>query len=43
MNHSAFITAAYAVALLAAAGLLVWSYLSMRNAERAAAELKRDR
>ena len=43
MNHAAFITAAYAVALLATAGLLVWAYLSMRSAERAAAELKRDR
>ena len=43
MNHSAFITAAYAVALLATASLLAWAYMSMRSAERAAAELKRDR
>jgi hypothetical protein len=43
MNHSAFITAAYAVALLATGGLLAWAYLSMRSAEHAAAELKRDR
>jgi hypothetical protein len=43
MSHSAFITAAYATALLGTAGLLAWAYLSMRSAERAAAELKRDR
>ena len=43
MNHGAFITAAYAVALFATGGLLAWAYLSMRSAERAAAELKRDR
>jgi hypothetical protein len=43
MNHSAFIAAAYAVALLATAALLAWAYVSMRSAERAAAELKSDR
>ncbi len=43
MNHGAFITAAYAVSLLATVGLLAWAFLSMRSAERAAAELKRDR
>jgi hypothetical protein len=43
MNHVAFITAAYAIALLATFGLLAWAFLSMRSAERAAAELKRDR
>jgi hypothetical protein len=43
MSHSAFIAAAYAVALLGTAGLLAWAYLSMRSAEGAAAELKRNR
>jgi heme exporter protein CcmD len=43
MNHSAFIIAAYAVALLATAGLLLWAYASMRKAERAAEDLKRSR
>ena len=43
MNHNSFITAAYAVALLGTAGLLSWAYLTMRSAERAVAELKRDR
>jgi len=43
MNHAAFITAAYAIALLATTGLLAWAFLTMRSAERAAAELKRDR
>ena len=43
MNHGAFITAAYAVALISTIGLLAWAYLSMRSAERAVAELKRDR
>ena len=43
MSHWSFVTAAYAVALLAAAGLLVRAYASMRKAERAAEELKRPR
>ena len=43
MNHAAFIAAAYAVALLATAGLLAWAYAGMRRAERAADELKRER
>ena len=43
MNQWAFVAAAYAVALLATAALLSWSYLSMRKAERAAEQLKRNR
>ncbi len=43
MNHWAFVLAAYAVTLLATAGLLVWSFASMRKAEAAAEELKRPR
>ena len=43
MNHATFIAAAYAVALISTIGLLAWAYMSMRGAERAAAELKRDR
>ncbi len=43
MNHWAFVIAAYAVTLLATAGLLAWSFASMRKAEAAAEELKRQR
>ncbi len=43
MNHWAFVIAAYAVTLLATAALLVWSFTSMRKAEAAAEELKRQR
>ena len=41
MNHWSFVTAAYAVALVATVGLLLWAYASMRKAEAAADELKR--
>jgi hypothetical protein len=41
MNHWSFVTAAYAVALVATAGLLAWAYVSMHKAEAAADELKR--
>ena len=41
MSQWAFVTAAYSVALIATAGLLVWAYASMRRAEAAAEELKR--
>ena len=43
MNHWAFVIAAYAVTLLATAGLLLWSFASMRRAEAAAEELKQQR
>ena len=43
MNHWSFVIAAYVVALVATAALLVWAYLSMRSAEAAADELKRQR
>jgi hypothetical protein len=41
MTHWSFVTAAYAVALAATAGLLLWAWSSMRKAEAAADELKR--
>ena len=43
MNHWAFVIAAYAVTLFGTAGLLGWSFASMRKAEAAAEELKRQR
>jgi len=43
MSHWSFVTAAYAIALLATAGLLAWAFFSMRKAEAAAEELKRQR
>lgn len=41
MNPWPFVTAAYAVTILATAGLLIWAYASMRRAEAAADALKR--
>jgi hypothetical protein len=41
MSHWSFVTAAYAVALIALVGLLLWAWSSMRKAEAAADELKR--
>ena len=41
MNPWPFVTAAYAVAILATAGLLVWAFVSMRRAEAKADTLKR--
>ena len=41
MNHWAFVTAAYAVALVATLGLLAWAWMTMRRAEAAADEIKR--
>lgn len=43
MSHWSFVTAAFAVALVATAGLLAWAFLTMRKAEAAADELKRSR
>ena len=40
-GHWDFITAAYAVAVLLTAGLLLWSWGSMRRAEAAADALNR--
>ena len=40
MSHWTFVTAAYAVALVATVGLLVWAYATMRKAEAAADTLK---
>ena len=41
MNPWPFVIAAYALTLLATAGLLVWAAAGMRRAERAADSLKR--
>jgi hypothetical protein len=41
MNPWPFVIAAYAVALVATASLLLWAYASMLRAERAADEIKR--
>ena len=41
MNPWSFVTAAYAVALIATTALLLWAYSSMRRAEAAADALKR--
>jgi hypothetical protein len=43
MKHWAFVTAAYAVAVIATVCLLAWTYATMRKAEAAADELKRQR
>ena len=40
MNPWPFVTAAYAVAIAATAGLILWAWLSMRRAEAAADALK---
>ena len=41
MNPWPFVTAAYAVAILATAALILWSYASMRRAEAAADKLRK--
>ncbi|MEO8547884.1 MAG: hypothetical protein ABI422_05895 [Sphingomicrobium sp.] len=41
MNPWPFVIAAYAVALIATAALILWAYASMRRAETAADKLKR--
>lgn len=40
MNQCAFVAAAYAVALVGTAALLIWAFLAMRCAEARAASLK---
>ncbi len=41
MNPWPFVIAAYAVALIATAGLIAWAYASMRRAEAAADKLRK--
>ena len=41
MNHWAFVTAAYVIAVGGTVALLAWAYVTMRRAEAAADELKR--
>jgi hypothetical protein len=41
MNPWPFVIAAYAVAIIATAGLILWAYTSMRRAEAAADKLRK--
>ena len=41
MNQWAFVLVAYGVTALATAGLVLWSYLAMRDAESSADSVKR--
>jgi hypothetical protein len=41
MSHWTFVAAAYAVAIIAVAGLVLWAYASMRRAEDAADKLRK--
>jgi hypothetical protein len=41
MNHWFFVSAAYALTLLATGGLVAWAYTSMRRAEAAADRLRK--
>lgn len=41
MSQWAFVIAAYSLALLVTIGLVLWAYLSMRNAEADAEAVKR--
>jgi len=43
MQHWPFIIAAYAITVGGTGGLLLWSWLRMRSAERRADSLRRDR
>ena len=43
MNHWPFIVAAYGLTLLGTAGVTLWSWASMRRAEREADALRRER
>lgn len=43
MNHWPFIIAAYALALGGTGGLLAWTWIAMRRAERKSDALRRDR
>ena len=43
MNPWPFVVAAYAVTIAGTAGTMLWAWLTMRAAEKAAAELRRDR
>ena len=40
MNHWAFVTAAYVIAVGGTVALLAWAFVTMRRAEAAADELK---
>ena len=41
MNQWPFVIAAYAVAIVATAALILWAYASMRRAEAAADKLRK--
>ena len=41
MNPWPFVIAAYAIAMIGTAGLILWAYASMRRAEAAADKLRK--
>ena len=41
MNPWSFVAAAYAVTIVAVAGLILWAYASMRRAEAASDKLRK--
>ena len=43
MNHWAFIIAAYGLTALGTLGVVTWSYMDMRRAEKAVADLEKHR
>ncbi len=43
MNHWAFIIAAYGLTALGTLGVVIWSYMDMRRAEKAVADLEKHR
>jgi hypothetical protein len=43
MNHWPFVIAAYGLTGLGSVGVVLWSYIAMRKAEKAAGSLERDR
>jgi heme exporter protein CcmD len=43
MNHWSFIIAAYGLTALGTVGVVVWSYMDMRRAEKAVADLEKRR
>jgi heme exporter protein CcmD len=43
MNHWAFVIAAYGLTALGTLGVVIWSYMDMRRAEKAVADLEKHR
>jgi hypothetical protein len=42
MNHWPFITAAYVLTIIATLGVVGWSFIAMRRAEKAVEDMKGD-